>query len=140
MTWRLMHHIGHCFEWLLITFERPSIFSPCLVSSIRQLIVEIEGESLEYLEPTELKPCINVRMLYIGLTQGTNTIPLLTSAMWKILSALPCALQEGWFKFTPYESLLFSFGFLESHDQSYPQHNVLAMPTYEISNLISTYY
>ena len=97
----------------------------CLSPSIRQLTAEIADESLEYLEPT-LKQCINVRMLYIGFTEDMYTtldvIPPLTSAMWKIVSALPSpnALQECWFRFLAYDNWLQEhlslFGFLESPD------------------------
>ena len=79
-------------------------------------------ESLKYLEAAQLTQCINVRMIYLGFTKSfyeTGVLPLLVSAMWKMLSTLPSpnALQECWFKFVPYEPLeepLCSLGFLES--------------------------
>lgn len=62
-------------------------------------------------------------MVYVGFlnfTRATPETPFLVSAMWAMLSALPSpnALQEFWFRFTPYEELLdgqlSSLGFLES--------------------------
>ena len=96
----------------------------CLSPNIRQLTPEIVDELLEYLEPTQLKQCTNVRMLYLGFTENLYTtsemIPPLMSAMWKMLSALPSpnALQECRFRFLTYEHVLQEhlslFGFLES--------------------------
>lgn len=80
-------------------------------------------ESIKYLEATQLSKCISVRMVHVGFnnfTRATPETPLLISAMWKMLSALPSpnTLQEFWFRFTPYEDLLegqlSSLGFLES--------------------------
>ena len=61
-------------------------------------------------------------MVYIGFTEyafTTQEIPLLVSAMWKMLSALPSpnALQEFRFKLRPYKNLerqLSLLGLLES--------------------------
>ncbi|KAF8344956.1 hypothetical protein F5887DRAFT_968704 [Amanita rubescens] len=110
LTRRFLHHIGQGVEQLLISFQ--STFTASL------------DELLEYLDPTQLKQCINVRMLYIGFTENMYTssemIPPLTSAMWKMLSALPSpnALQECWFRFLTYEHSLQEqlslFGFVES--------------------------
>ncbi|KIL66668.1 hypothetical protein M378DRAFT_160688 [Amanita muscaria Koide BX008] len=112
LTRRFLHHIGQGVEQLLISFQKMGTLTAS------------PDELLEYLEPTQLKQCINVRMLYIGFTENMYTtsemIPPLTSAMWKMLSALPSpnALQECRFRFLTYESSLQEqlslFGFLES--------------------------
>ena len=76
--------------------------------------------SLGYLEPTQISQCINIRMLFVGFPGFAYKTPLLPSAMWKLLSALPApnALHEFWFRFTPYygdlEDQMSSFGFFES--------------------------
>ncbi|KAF8326761.1 hypothetical protein F5887DRAFT_1084273 [Amanita rubescens] len=96
LTRSFLHHIGQSVERLLISFEGSGDFPN-------------SGDLLRYLEPTQLKHCTNVRMLYIGFTDllytTTEMIPLLTSAMWKMLAGLPSpnTLQECWFKFTAYE-------------------------------------
>lgn len=81
---------------------------------------------MKYLEPTQVSRCTNVRMLYIEFPtlvharSRQDPIPLLLSAMWKMLSALPLPndLEELWFKFTPYETSPDKFfsklGFFES--------------------------
>ncbi|KAF8326762.1 hypothetical protein F5887DRAFT_925146 [Amanita rubescens] len=110
VTRRFLHHVGHSVEQLLITFDKPYTLAPL-------------NESISYLEATQLTQCINVRMLYIGFTKfayTTREIPLLVSAMWKMLSTLPSpnALQEFQFKFRPYKNSLDQplslLGFLES--------------------------
>ncbi|KAF8348902.1 hypothetical protein F5887DRAFT_1071049 [Amanita rubescens] len=113
LTWRFLQHVGHSIERLLITFQEP--FIPLLLD-----------EAIKYVEPTQVSRCTNVRMLYIGFPRFAyvrtrqDPIPLLVSAMWKILSALPSPndLEEFWFKHTPYETSpdksLSKLGFFES--------------------------
>ena len=47
-------------------------------------------------------------MLFVGFPGFAYKTPLLLSAMWEMLSALPApnALHEFWFKFTPYHGVL----------------------------------
>ena len=76
--------------------------------------------SLAYLEPTQIAECINIRMLFVGFPDFAYKTPLLLSAMWELLSALPApnALHEFWFKFTPhygcFEDQMSLLGFFES--------------------------
>jgi hypothetical protein len=78
---------------------------------------------MKYLEGTQLSKCTNVRMVYVGFIKFayiTPETPFLVSAMWQMLSALPSpnAVQEFWYRFTPYKDLLedqlLALGFLES--------------------------
>ncbi|KAF8344360.1 hypothetical protein F5887DRAFT_970785 [Amanita rubescens] len=103
LTSRFLHHIGHHLEQLLITFGTQYLDS-----------------TLAYLEPTQISQCINIRMLFVGFPGFAYKRPLLLSAMWKMLSALPApnALHEFWFRFTPYhgalEDQMSLLGFFES--------------------------
>ncbi|KAF8729153.1 hypothetical protein AX14_006335 [Amanita brunnescens Koide BX004] len=103
LTSRFLRHIGHHLEQLLITFN-----------------MLYRDSSLAYLEPTQIAQCIDIRMLFVGFPDLAYKTPLLLSAMWKMLSALPApnALHEFWFKFTPYQSSfedqMSSLGFFES--------------------------
>ncbi len=83
-------------------------------------------ESINYLEPTQVVQCINLRLLFIGFPNfsyapaSQDPIPPLVSAMWKILSALPSpnVLEEFQFKFILYDNsideYLSKLGFFES--------------------------
>ncbi|KAF8341772.1 hypothetical protein F5887DRAFT_1283898 [Amanita rubescens] len=95
LTWRFLEHIGHGVVQLVISFTLPSrIASP--------------DESMKYLEPTQVVQLINLRSLFIGFCGVQMHIPLLVSAMWKMLSALPSPhlLEELKFKFTLFDEPL----------------------------------
>jgi hypothetical protein len=67
---------------------------------------------MKYLEPTQVVQLINLRSLFIGFCGVQMHIPLLVSAMWKMLSALPSPhlLEELKFKFT-----IFDIPFIDDH-------------------------
>ncbi|KAF8324957.1 hypothetical protein F5887DRAFT_1175425 [Amanita rubescens] len=119
LTQRFLHHIGHCVEQLLISFDLyPLTAPPMHVNSF-----STDG-SPEYLDPVQLTQCTNVRIVYFVFIEhvaiDASQQPSLVLAMWKMLLALPSpnALEECWLKFTPLqdfmEDQLSCLGFFES--------------------------
>ncbi|KAF8341773.1 hypothetical protein F5887DRAFT_1160047 [Amanita rubescens] len=95
LTWRFLEHIGHGVKQLVVAFAGPYGFTPLDAR-----------ESMKYLEPNQVVQLINLRSLFIGFCGFRMDVPLLVSAMWKMLSALPSPnlLEELKFKFTLWDT------------------------------------
>ncbi|KAF8341958.1 hypothetical protein F5887DRAFT_975864 [Amanita rubescens] len=112
LTQRFLHHIGHCVEQLLVSFDHYGLTT-----------LPMHDGSPKYLDPVQVTQCTNVRIVYFGFTRPPwNAIqqPPLVLAMWKMLLTLPSpnGLEEFWLRFTSYQDLiedqLSYLGFFES--------------------------